>query len=170
MKSISTWFWIIGSIFAGLLIFSTAIMQLHQTMKSSSEKETLEKFRSLQLQIDSLCWTTIGNQRKFELSFAEMVEGIYASETKHPSFSSEYLLEKINSNEISEGKYLCIKIKNKRVECIENSCNVSIPYLGATKENLPLQSLLDKILGRPIVFKYILLLNRTSFGVNISIT
>jgi len=165
MKAVSYWFWIVGSVLIGLLVFSLAVTQLTQTTQSVSEEKSIEEFNSLHSQINDLCWAFSGNTREFTLSLAENVEAVYASKEKHPSLS----LEEISKIDISEGSYLCIQIKNKRTECLKTYCNISMPSIVAKPATSSLQSLINKILGKPVVFEHKMFLNRTSFGVNITI-
>jgi len=163
MKAVSYWFWIIGSVLIGLLVFALAVTQLMQTTTSVSEEKAIEEFESLHSQINDLCWSFAGNTREFTLTLGESM-AVYASEEKHPQISCEKL-----QSGISEGNYTCIEIKNKRTQCLETYCNVSLPCITAKPATASLHSLIDRVLGKPVVFEYKLLLNRTSFGVNATI-
>ena len=126
-------------------------------MKSASEEKSIEEFNSLATKANTLCWNFIGNVRETTIDLAPSVERVYATKDKH-------IIPK--TKKTTEGTYICLLLKNKRPLCHELDCNVSVPYLSA---NASLSSLVNKLLGRPALTTYKLKLERTDFGVNITV-
>jgi len=169
MKAISEWFWVFAGVLAGLIILSLAVFQIYNTNQALSEQKTLEQFMKMKNIVDNLCWSFSGNVENYEISIAENVEGIYASNDKYTQYSSEELKEKILNQENSFGSYLCIKIKNKRLRCEELYCNASMPFLGNLPSKFSLSSLLNKLIGKGEVSSYPLRLEKSETIVNITI-
>ncbi len=167
MKGISEWFWVFAGILAGLIILSIAYYQISKLSEATQEQKSLEQFSELVNLINNLCWSFEGNVREYELNLADTIEGIYASKDKYTEYEKSELIEKIVSSEISEGNFLCIKVKNRRLKCEELECNTSMPFLGSLPEKFSLSKLLSSLMGKR-VSTYELTLNRSSLGIVIS--
>ncbi len=148
MKAVSYWLWIAGSVIAGLLVFAAGYKYMSSAWEENAELDALESFEGLVSTVNDLCWSFTGSKREYTLKIYENVLGIYASRSKHEKYKEEELKEKIKNKEISEGDYLCIQIKNKRLKCLHLECNVSLPYLGFLSEDESLQSFLNKLSGK----------------------
>jgi hypothetical protein len=167
MKAISEWFWVFAGVLAGLIILSLAVFQIYNTNQALSEQKTLEQFMKMKNIVDNLCWSFSGNVENYEISIAENVEGIYASNDKYTQYSSEELKEKILNQENSFGSYLCIKIKNKRLRCEELYCNTTMPFIGNIPSKFSLSSLINKLRGKGEIASFSLRFEKNESNVNI---
>jgi hypothetical protein len=164
MKAIAEWMWIAAGVIAGLIIFSIAQNQIYQLNIATIEQRSLEQFYEVKNIIDNLCWSFVGNVREYTLNLGESVEGIYASKDKYTQYKRDELIGKI-----SEGNFLCIKIKDKRLRCEELECNVTIPFLGSVPIQFSLSALVNRLLGKVETFTYELQFNRTEDLVKVNI-
>lgn len=169
MKGIGYWLWIAGSIIIALLIFSIGYKYISETYKKNTELESLESFERLVNLVNNLCWSFSGNKREYTLTVFETVQGIYASRSNKIKFTENELLEKIKLKEISEGEYLCIQIKNKRIRCEKIECNVSLPFLGFNKEEPNFGNIFNKLVGKGNKFEYKLNLEKTAKKVVVTV-
>jgi hypothetical protein len=164
MKAIAEWMWIAAGVIAGLIIFSIAQNQIYQLNIATIEQRSLEQFYEVKNIIDNLCWSFVGNVREYTLNLGESVERIYASKDKYTQYKRDELIGKI-----SEGNFLCIKIKDKRLRCEELECNVTIPFLGSVPIQFSLSALVNRLLGKVETFTYELQFNRTEDLVKVNI-
>jgi hypothetical protein len=161
MKAIAEWIWIAAGVIAGLIIFSIAQNQIYQLNIATIEQRSLEQFYEVRNIINNLCWSFVGNTREYTLNLGESVEGIYASRDKYTEYKRDELIGSISKGKISEGNFLCIKIKNKRLKCEELECNATIPFVGSLPIEFSLSALVNKLLGKGETFTYELVFNRT---------
>lgn len=153
--SISAWVWIAGGLIAGILVFITAYSMLSQTTNALSEAKATEPYYNLKnLAENDLCFTTKGNKRTLDFSLSEEISAVYATDDKYERLNDSDYPKKIIAGEISQGKLLCMKRKDRRLVCEELSCEVRMPYLGAVPEKESLSALIDRILGRHKTFDY----------------
>ena len=169
MKSVSKWFWVIGSVLAALLIFVSAFSFLQRANRMKIEERDLEQFDELKAILDELCWDFPGTKRKKSLSLGEEVIAIYAAPDKYTQFEKEEFVEKIEKGEVSRGKFLCIKMEGRRLKCKEIECEFSMPFLGATPSQPSLKDIVNQILGRGKTFTYSLSLEKKEKEVEIKI-
>jgi hypothetical protein len=153
--SIPMWIWIGGGIVVGLILFTAAYSMLNQTTDALSAQKGTEPFDEIKnLAEEDLCYSSPGNQRTLSISLSESVLAIYASSSKYDNFSDSDYPNKIINEEISKGKYLCLKRKDYRLQCEELTCAVQMPYLGAVPEEQSLSAMISKLMGRHKTFSY----------------
>lgn len=169
MKGISNWVWVAGGVIAGLIIFSIARQQIAQVNLATVEQRSLGGFLEVKSMIDDLCWSFVGNKREYTLNLGETIEGVYAAPTRYEEYEKEQLVNKILSGERASGKFLCIKVKDKRLKCRELECNVSMPFLGSVPEEFSLSALINKLMGRGRIFTFNLEFERTEKEVKINL-
>jgi hypothetical protein len=169
MKGISYWFWVMAGIIAGLVIFSVAYQQLSQINIATTEQRSNEQFLETKDIINNLCWSYAGSKRQYQLNLAEVVDGIYASDDKYKEYQKDDLVAKILGDTSSNGQFLCLSMKDKRLRCEQLECKVlAMPFMGSVPENSSLSSLVNNLLGRARVFDYLLKFERTDEGVSIT--
>ncbi|MEM5874474.1 MAG: M28 family peptidase [Candidatus Aenigmatarchaeota archaeon] len=161
MKAISEWFWVIASIIAGLIIFSIVRYNTIQMNIINEEQRSLSQFDEMKGIINDLCLSFSGNVRTYTLTLSETIDGIYASKDKHTEFNKDELVKKILNEELSQGRFLCIKVRNQRLRCDELYCNTSFIYVGSVPEEFSLSALTNRLMGRSPVFIYDLILSKT---------
>jgi hypothetical protein len=167
--SVSQWVWIIGGVIAGLIIFSIAYQQIVLINLATIQQKSSEGYSEVKSIIDNLCWDFAGNKREYTLSIDDTVDGIYAASNQYVEYVSEDLLNKKLIKQESTGKFLCIQIKNKRLNCQELQCNATMPFLGSLPEKWSLIALLNKLTGKGLLFVYNLNLERAEDKVKISL-
>jgi hypothetical protein len=167
MKGVSYWFWIAGGVIAGLIIFTIAYQQIVDITRTAAEHRNLEQFNEIKNIADNLCWNTPGNKREYSVSLSENVEGIYTTSDKYEEYVGEKLLDNIISDDSGTGKYLCIKVKDKRLECEELECNTTMPFIGAVPEEFSLSALVNNLVGKGKIFDYYLEFEKIGEDVNI---
>lgn len=170
MKGISNWIWIAGGIMAGLIIISIAYMQISQVNLNVIEQRSLEQYGQTKNIIDGLCWSFVGNRREYEISLGETVEGIYIAPSPYEEYERDQLINKVVNEESGTGNFLCIKIRNKRVECQGLECNATMPFIGSVPEEFSLSALVSKLTGKGLVFNYRLTFVRTESNVAVEFT
>jgi hypothetical protein len=84
----------------------------------------------------------------------ESIEGIYASKDKYTEYKKDELVDNIREGNTSEGNFLCIKIKDKRLKCEEIECNTSMIFVGSLPTELSLSALVNRLLGKGNIFSY----------------
>ena len=157
------WIWIAGGIVGGLLLFYGAYSMLTQTTDAFSAQKGTEPYDEIRnLVQEDLCYSAVGNQRTLQVSLSESVQGLYASPSKYENISEADYPDKILNEEISIGKFICIKRKDYRIQCDEMTCELRMPYLGAVPEGQSLSALIDRIMGRHRTFSYELEFTRYS--------
>ena len=169
MKGVSYWFWIIGGVIGGLLIFTIAFQQLVGMKDTTIQQRTQEQFSQIKNIIDNLCWGSPGNKREYTISVSESVEGIYLAPSKYKEYETEELTDIILSEEYATGDYLCIKVKDKRLKCEELECDATMPFVGSVPEEFSLTALVNKLTGRGKFFDYPLEFERMGDYVDVRI-
>jgi hypothetical protein len=101
------------------------------------------------------------------VSLSENVEGIYVASDKYGEYDIENLLDNIISGDSENGKYLCIKVKDKRVQCENLECDTTMPFIGAVPEEFSLSSLVNNLIGRGKIFEYYLEFEKIGQNVDI---
>ena len=167
MKGVSYWFWIIGGVIGGLLIFTIAFQQLVGMKDTATQQRTQEQFSQIKNNIDNLCWGSPGTKREYTISVSENVEGIYVASSKYKEYETEELTDIILSEGYATGDYLCIKVEDKRLNCEELECDATMPFLGSVPEEFSLTALVNKLTGRGKVFDYHLEFERMGDYVNV---
>lgn len=170
MKAVSEWFWLVAGIIGGLIIFTLAYQQIAEINKKNVEQRNLGQFTEIKNIIDNLCKSFAGNRREYSVSLSETVEGIYVAPSKYEEYGTVELVEKILKKEYGNGNYLCIKIKNKKLECEELNCNTNMPFMGAVPEKFSLSALVNNLMGRGKVFDYPLEFERRENNVFVEFT
>ena len=166
---VSNWVWITGGVIAGLVVFSLAYQQIVQVNLARTEQRSLEGYSEMKSIVDNLCWSFVGNKREYTLSIGETIEGIYVASSQYEEYGSKELLNKILAKEESTGKFLCIKIKDKRLKCQELECDTNMPFFGSVPEEYSLIAFLNKLMGKGMVFTYRLLFERNETGVKVEL-
>lgn len=156
MKGISYWFWVIGGVIAGLIIFSIAYQQIMETNRITAEQRSLEQFAEIKNIVNNLCWEFSGNKREYTLSLSEMVDGVYVTFDMYSEYDKNSLVENIISEKNMTGNFLCMKISDKRVKCNELECNATMPFMGSVPEEYSLSALINKLTGKAKTFDYYL--------------
>ena len=167
--SVSKWVWIVGGVIAGLIIFSVAYQQIVQINLAKTEQRSFEAYSETKSIIDNLCWSFTGNKREYTLNLAETVEGMYVASGRYEEYENEDIEKWIITKNESTGNFLCIKIKDKRLECQELSCNTTMPFLGSVPEEYSLITFLSKLMGKGPVFVYDLNFERMETAVEIDL-
>ena len=165
--SVSNWVWVVGGVITGLIVFSVAYQQIVQINLTRTEQTSLEAYSETKSTIDNLCWSFAGNKRKYTVNLGETVEGMYVASSLYEEYGREDLINKILTKKESTGNFLCIKIKDKRLKCQELPCNTTMPFLGSIPEEFSLIALLNKLMGKGLLFVYYLNFERTETGVEI---
>jgi len=133
------------------------------------EERDLEQFDELKAMLNELCWDFPGTKREKSLSLGEEVIAIYASPDKYTQFEKQEFFRKIEDKEVSNGKFLCIKMEGRRLRCEEIECEFSMPFLGALPYQPSLRDVINKILSGGKTFTYFLSLEKKENGVEITI-
>ncbi|MCK4429020.1 MAG: hypothetical protein KAU95_01490, partial [Candidatus Aenigmarchaeota archaeon] len=167
--SVDIWAWIIGGIIAGLLIFVIAYSHMMQTTQSMAEQKSLEQFTELSNMADELCRDFTGNTKELNnIILTENIKGIYATDDNYAELNNTELINKIVDEEISSGKYICIKIEDRKLNCKLLKCESKMPYIGAVPTEFSLSALVNKVAGNYEKFNYDLKLKRLSTIVEIT--
>jgi hypothetical protein len=166
MKAIAQWMWIAAGVIAGLIIFSVAQNQIYRLNVATIEQRSLEQFYEVRNIINNLCWSFAGNTREYTLNLGETIEGIYASKDKYTEYKRDELIDSILKGKISQGSFLCRKVKNQRLKCEELECNATMPFIGSVPIKFSLSALVSKLLGKGEVFTYKLQFKRETELVN----
>jgi hypothetical protein len=169
MKGVSYWFWIVGGVIAGLVIFTIAYQQIVDINRTAVEHRNIEQFNEIGNIADNLCWSSSQNKRDYKVSLSENVGGIYVASDKYEEYYGEELLGKIISGDSGNGNYLCIKVKDKRLQCEELECNTTMPFIGAVPEEFSLSALVNNLIGRGKIYDYNLEFEKVGEDVNIKI-
>lgn len=169
MKGVAQWFWIAAGVIGGIIIFIVAYRQIGEISKTTSEQRSLEQFNEIKNIADNLCWGTPGNKREYTVRLSEKIEGVYVAESKYDEYEAEKLMDTILSSEDATGKYLCIKVKDKRLKCEELECDVTMPFMGAVPEEFSLSALVNKLMGRGEIFDYPLEFERMVYKINVRV-
>ena len=111
------------------------------------EKKSLEEFENLASKLNDFCLRIIGHEEPLKFEVGEEVVAIYATNSKYEEFGEEKLEEFVKESRESEGKFLCLKLRDRRLICKELNCNVSMPFLGYLPEEFSLSTL--------IIFKFL---------------
>jgi hypothetical protein len=167
MKGIAQWVWIVGGIIAAIIIFAMAYNQVLLSSRAVVEQESIKQFSEVVSNANNLCWEIAGNKRELTVNLGDMVEGIYAAESAHTEYEKEQLINKIILNNNSTGKYLCLKIEDKRLDCKQFDCNVTFPFIGYVPEKFSLSALVDSLKGKNKIYTYWLVLRRDSDSINV---
>ncbi|MBS3052256.1 MAG: LysM peptidoglycan-binding domain-containing protein, partial [Candidatus Aenigmarchaeota archaeon] len=78
--------------------------------------------------------------------------------------------DKINSNDLGEGNYLCFQFKSEQFNrCSKMRCRTKLPYMGALEDYNDFQIAVNKILGRPLVKEYEVRFKRTINAINLEL-
>lgn len=155
------WIWIGGGIIAGVIVFIAAFSMLSQTTNAISEQQGTAPYDQLKNLVENdLCFSTSGNQRTLDVALSESILAIYASSDKTSNLSDSDYSNKILAAENSEGTYLCMKRKDRRLECGEMTCLVKMPFIGAVPEEQSLSALISRVLGNHKTFEYNLVLTK----------
>ena len=169
MKAIANWFWIIGGLIAGLIAFTIAYQQIAEIIRTTAEQRSIEQFNEIKDIVNNLCWSSVENKREYKVNLGETIEGIYVAPSKYEEYDTKKLMDTILSSEDATGNYLCIKVKDKRLNCEKLECDVTMPFMGAVPEEFSLSALVSKLMGRGKTFDYPLEFERTVDKVNIKI-
>lgn len=160
MRAVSEWMWIGAGVIVGLMIFSAAMYWLYQANISMSEQRSLDQFYEVKNIIDNLCWSFPGNKREYKFLVGETIEGVYATFNRSQIYPKEKLEELIKKGSISDGNFLCVKVKGKRVNCVSTNCNFSFPFIGTVSSKFSLSSFVNRLIGKGEVSEYNLVLER----------
>jgi len=167
MKGISQWVWIVGSIISAVIIFTIAINQMLLANRSIIEQRSIDQFNEIASNLNNLCWEFAGRKAELTVNLGDMVEGIYAAETPYDKYEKEQLINNIILNKNSTGKYLCLKITDKRLNCKQFECNVSFPFIGYVPEKFSLSALINSLMGKGKIYTYLLTLWRVPNGIDV---
>lgn len=168
MKGIEQWMWIAAGIIAGLVTFVFAYQQIVSISKSAAEQRSIEQFNEIKNIVDNLCWSSSENKREYRVNLADTIEGIYVVSSKYEEYNGSELSNKILSEEDNNGKYLCVKVKDKNAECKELECDTSMPFIGTVPEESSLSALVDKFSGKAKTFDYYLMFEKVGKTVKIT--
>lgn len=169
--SLPNWIWIAGGLIAGLLIFISAYQMLSDTTEVMSEQEALEPYNQIvSLVEDDLCYSAPGNKRYLDIELSESISAIYFTDDKYTKYTDDELLEKVLTEETTNGSLICLKQSGIRLECEELSCPVKMKIIGAVPTEESLSALIDRIFGRHETFSYNLVLERKSENVEVTVT
>jgi hypothetical protein len=169
MKAIANWFWIAAGVIAGLIVFAIAYQQIVNINKTAAEHRNIEQFNEIKNIADNLCWDTSGNKREYKVSLSENVEGIYTTMDKDVEISGGNLVNKIVSDEFNTGNYLCIKVKDKRIQCEDLECNTTMPFIGAVPESFSLSALINSLTGNGKIYDYYFQIEKSESDVVITL-
>jgi cytochrome c oxidase assembly protein Cox11 len=167
MKGASEWIWVVGSIIAAIIIFTIAYNQIASSNRTILEQRSIDQFNEIVNNIQNLCWSFVGNQRKFTATLGDMVEGIYATIYPYDEYEKGKLINNIILNKNSTGNNLCLKITERRLNCKKLDCNVTFPFIGYVPEKFSLTALINSLMGKEKTYTYYLVLNRNSTAVNV---
>ncbi len=125
MKKGNVWIWILFSIIAGLL-FISLMKNLYSHINSIEIRETsMKDFNDLFSDINSVCDSEIGYEKKIEYKIYPCV-----------NFISTEKLDKEIETKVS-GNFICINI-TKNIICRKLKCNINMSVLGyESPENDP---------------------------------
>ena len=167
MKAVANWFWIAGGVIAGLIIFTIAYQQIVDINRAAAEHRNTEQFYEIKNIADNICWGSPGNKREYRVSLSQNVDGIYTTPDKYDEIDGEELTKRILSDDDNTGKYICIKVKGKRIQCEDLECDTTMNFIGAVPEEFSLSKLVNKLTGRGEIYDYYLQFEKTGNGVNI---
>lgn len=147
MKAVSNWIFLAGGIIVGLIVFSIFISILLYIKNSSIEQKSYERFLQIKDIINNLCWSHPGNKREYSITIGNTVKGIYLSRDKYTTYRDDELVNYIMNKRISEGNFICINIKDKRLRCEILECNASMPFIGSLPKQFSLSTLISLLTG-----------------------
>jgi len=160
MKSLINWVWIIAGIFAGLLVLVFFFQHLYLTSKTMQTKKSLEKFENLASKLNDFCLKIAGNEEPLKFEVDEETVAIYATNSKYEKYEESELERFVKEGMESEGKFLCLKLKDRKLNCKELNCKVSMPFLGYLSEKFSLSSLINKLMGKTSITTFNLILKK----------
>ena len=155
-----TWLYFVGGIFIGILILTIGYQLLTISIRQSQKQNVLLNFDSLYSTIETVCLQEIGNYRVINIEIPSLVRVIYATDDVDNVLPT--VTDFIKNEESSLGNNICLQLKNENyLRCQNVSCSISMPYIGALESYNDFQLLVNKILGRPLIKKYDLIVNKT---------
>jgi hypothetical protein len=166
MKGISQWIWIVGSIISAVIIFTIVFNQMLLSNRTVIEQRSINQFDEIVSNLKNMCWESVGRKAELTVNLGDMVEGIYAAESAHTEYEKEQLINNIILNKNSTGKYLCLKIEDKRLDCKQFDCNVTFPFIGYVPEKFSLSALINSLVGKGKIYTYLLTLWRVPSGID----
>ncbi|MBU5688579.1 MAG: hypothetical protein KQA41_01635 [Candidatus Aenigmarchaeota archaeon] len=153
----------LGSIIIGLLVLTLAYRILTVSISQSQYQAALSSFNSFYTDIQSVCQQEIENSVKVKYQIPIFVKVVYFSydDIRPPVGVNDLIL----NQEISEGDYLCLQFKQQQdLKCQKIECIAQMPYIGALEEYNDLQLAVNKILGKPLIKEYTLLIKKNFYG------
>jgi len=160
MKGLINWVWILAGILAGLLLLVFFFQHLYLTSKSMQTKKSLEEFENLAEKLNNFCLKITGSEELLKFGVSEETVAIYAANSKYEKYEELELENFVKESRESEGKFLCLKLRDRKLNCKELNCKVSMPFLGYLSEKFSLSSLINKLMGRTSFTTFNLILKK----------
>ena len=170
-----TWIFIIGGIVIAFIILLISYTLISNAVNLSERQTALGEYSKLFTDIQSVCLGEVNNSigpQKYLVPFS--VKILYATNVTNETVFP--FVDKIKNLETSSGSYLCLQFKDeKELRCLPEKpesmyCNVTMPYLGALPETEDIWMMVNKILGKPRIKEYYLLIKKAGPDeINISV-
>ena len=149
----ATWFYVVGGIVLGILVFTIAYNLITVTMIHAQKQTALTNFNNLHTNIETVCLQEINNSMIVRLQIPLSVRVLYVTDDTKNLLPT--VVERIKNKEVNTGRNLCMQfVDEQTLRCRELTCNTSLPYLGSLPEQEDILIMVKKILGEALVKEY----------------
>lgn len=156
----ATWFYVVGGIVIGILVFSIAYHLISVSIIQAQKQNILASFNNLYTDIETVCLQEINNSMLTKLKVSAQVRVIYVTDdTVNPPST---IIDNITNEDMSDGFNLCMQFTNEDfLRCEKLTCNTTLPYMGSLPESMDIKLLVKRILGQAPVKEHSLTLTKT---------
>lgn len=169
-----TWVYVVGGIIIAVIAIIFSLNLLSMFIDNTQREFASREFSNLFMDISTICDLKLNDSVARTYSFPFQVRVIYA--TNDTTTVLPEVENKIKNADISRGVNVCMQFKNEQqIRCRPEpyredfSCNLSMPFLGVLPENEDLMMKVGKILGRPDIKEYFLVIKKVG-GKQINVT
>ena len=158
----------------GIIALAIAYHLISSVVNLTEKQIALQEFSKFSTDVQMVCYGEINNsiEKKYLVPFAVRV--IYATDSRSEVLPK--VVDLITNQQISEGSNLCLQFKDEpnpppRCEPEEPlECRIRMPYIGVLPESEDIWMMVSKILGKPRVKEYDLLIQKVDKNsLNISV-
>ncbi len=139
------WNWVISGLIIGLLVIGTFTSMLNKVFMENARQDAKQQFSEIYARSNTLCTSSEGEEDFYDISIPDIVEGIYIA--NDDKVFPEDFDERVKNDETFVGSYLCMKLREDRLNCRRLVCDVEMSYFGQKKT---VMTLADKILKKPV--------------------
>lgn len=145
--SVSTWIWILGSVVAGIMVFTATTAIATNQWQLMGKTKGVREFERLLTKTENVCSEDVGTRDQLRLELPKSVRAIYATRTEGEP--PEIVSQLIEDESQSGGQYLCLQGFNKDPVCRPLNCKLNATYLGQPSLKLDLMSRVQRLFSQP---------------------